>query len=352
MIEHWKSYLTSRGARTDAVGVTDFGQPQEELESAAHGDVLCELSHLGAVRVSGPDAAQFLQAQLSNDVDAVSAGRSQLSAWCSPKGRMLAVVRVVRVGDDYLLLLPQAILEATLRRLRLFVLRARVELEPTDAELVHIGVCGERAETRLRTALGAAPATVDDVLAAAVAHAVRVAGSRPRFQLTVVAAQAAPLWEALQENTRATGYRCWRWLDIAAGLPVVLPPTLDKLIPQSANLDLVGGLSFTKGCYPGQEVIARIRYRGGLKSRMVLAHADADSAPTPGDTVYAPSLGDQRGGTVVDAERAPQGGWDLLCVVPLADAGAGGLRLGDAAGTPLRLRELPYAGVADQGRAR
>lgn len=342
MMEQWTSTLAAAGAQFDDTGAADFGDPREELHAAWRADVVCDLSHLGLLRVSGTDAATFLQAQFTNDAGAVNAGRSQLSAYLSPKGRILSVFRLLVADEGYLLCMPKAVLEPTLQRLRLYVLRAHVTLEQVDTRLATIGVSGPRAAALVRAALGDAPTTIDEVCQAGGCIAVCLPGPERRIQLIGAVSDTIRAWRHLTREARPAGYPCWRWLDIAAGLPTVLPATVDSLIPQSVNLDLIGGVSFTKGCYPGQEVVARLHYRGGLKSRMILASVAAAQCPQAGDPVYAPSYGSQRAGQIVDAAAAPDGDWAVLAVVPLADMASGELRLGAGDGPTLRPRPLPY----------
>ena len=157
---------------------------------------------------------------------------------------------------------------------------------------------------------------------------------------SVEPALASRLWARL-DAARAAGFACWRWLTIRAGVPVILPPTADQFIPQMLNLDALGGVSFQKGCYTGQEIVARTQYLGRLKERLALAHTGA--APAPGARLFAPGFGDQPCGTVINAGMAPNGGTDLLFVAQLSAIAAGELCLEARVGAPLTLLPLPYA---------
>lgn len=139
------------------------------------------------------------------------------------------------------------------------------------------------------------------------------------------------------------GARCWAWLDIMAGIPTVYPQTSERFLPQAANLDLLGGINFRKGCYTGQEIIARLRYLGKLKQRMYRAHADTERVPEPGANLYGASAGAQAVGTVVDAQPSPQGGCDLLAVAYIDSVQGEALRLSEPVGPELALQPLPYA---------
>jgi hypothetical protein len=142
----------------------------------------------------------------------------------------------------------------------------------------------------------------------------------------------------------------WDWLDIMAGIPGVHPETSDAFVPQMANLEIVGGVNFKKGCYPGQEIVARMQYLGKLKQRMYRARFEGNTQPHPGDSIFAPDFPGQSAGTVVAAQPAPDNGFDLLAVIQISSAEAGELHLGSETGPKLSLQNLPYP-VAPATRA-
>jgi folate-binding protein YgfZ len=134
----------------------------------------------------------------------------------------------------------------------------------------------------------------------------------------------------------------WEWLDLQAGVPTITEPTREAFVPQMANLDLIGGLSFSKGCYPGQEIVARMHYLGRLKQRMYLAHVTTDAPPQPGDKLYSTDLGTQASGTVVNAAPSPTGGYDLLAVMQIESADQQAMHWKTPDGPVLEMLELPY----------
>jgi tRNA-modifying protein YgfZ len=340
--ETWQSYIHNQGAVLENGRVRHFGDAAQERRAAAEGNVLADLSDLALIRARGADTQNFLNGQLSNDVRRLDAAHSQLAAWCSPKGRMLAVLRLFQRGDDTLLQLPAALQENILKRLRMFVMRAKVTLESADAELVSIGLSGPDAEKILHAAAGFAPVgdnaceTRDDVTI------LNLPGPHPRFQIIAPTASAMKLWGRLKPRTTPAGPPVWAWLDIMAGIPTVLPETSEAFVPQMANLELVGGVNFKKGCYPGQEIVARMQYLGKLKQRMYRGHVGEGVALRPGDTIHAPDFPGQSAGTVVDAQPAPDGGYDLLAVVQISSATNGVLHLHNENGFQLVLQSLPY----------
>lgn len=341
MNESWQEFLRGQGAAQAGEGVRDFGDAAAERRAAQSGDALVALSHLALIQATGAEAPNFLNGQLTNDLAALDGGASQLSAWCSPKGRMLALFRVLPFQDGYLLQLPAALGDEVSRRLRMYVLRAKVTLTPADDQLVALGLVGERAPGLVQTALGGLPDTDNGVALQDGVVVLRHPGARPRFQLLVPAARAPELWRALAREATPAGAEAWDWHDIMAGIPSVLPATREMFIPQEANLDLLGGINFTKGCYTGQEIVARLHYRGRVKQRMYRAHAPGEQAPQPAESVHAEGASQAVGRVVIGAQSAEEG-YDLLAVL-YNDKVDAELHLGSADGPRLSIEPLPYS---------
>ena len=344
MNQEWKAFLHNAGAEFDDGRVASFGNPEVELSVATTGEVLCDLSHYGLIAVQGDDAQSFLHAQFTNDLRQVSDTRSQLNAYCSPKGRVLASFRVFRRDGIYYLSLPGELLEPMLKRLRMFVLRARVAMQDAGDALARVGFSGPHAGQRLHDTLGGVPEQVDDALRAQEITVIRVLGSHPRYELYGEPQAMQKVWTALDVHAAPVGAAAWGLLDILAGVPTLSPQTMDEFVPQMINLQLIGGVSFTKGCYPGQEVVARMQYLGKLKRRMYRARIDADTRPLPGEPLYAPlEEAGQDLGKIVAAQPSPDGGWEVLAVVQSAAVASGAVRLGGAEGPRLTFVDLPYS---------
>lgn len=336
----WTEFLGARGAVLEDGIVRDFGDPTGERLAARAADVLADLSHLGLVDVSGADAQAFLQAQLSCDVNGLGRTQASLGAYCSPKGRMLASFLVWPEADGYSFALARSLVEPTIKRLRMFVLRAKVVLGDRSDERILLGASGPSAEGALRASVGLVPEAHHRVAHGADSTIVRVAPNR--FLVATSPERAQSLWGELAPVLRPVGTPCWEWLDIREGIPLVTARTQDELVPQMANLEILGGVSFQKGCYPGQEVVARTQYRGKSARRMFLARVEG-AEPAAGDPLFSEALGDQASGIVVNVAPAPEGGHDVLVVVHAQGAAPGTVHLGATTGPPLRFRALPYA---------
>ena len=342
MVEEWQRFLEEAGARIEDGTVKAFSDPGDEARAATEGNVVCDLSHYVLLSASGEDTETFLQGQTTNDLRHLSDSASQLNSVCTPKGRMMAVFRIVPRGDALLLRVPQGLADTLAGHLRKFVLMSKVTIEDVSDRLVGIGVSGPDMPERLKAAAGAVPGQVDEVVHSGDLTVVQVPGIHPRYEVYGEAEAMQALWSRL-EGATPVGADAWGLLDIRAAVPTIYPETTEAFVPQMANLHLVNGVSFRKGCYTGQEIVARMQYLGQLKRRMYPAHVKTDTAPQPGDALFAPdSQSGQGAGKVVDARPAPEGGYDLLAVVEIKSAEAGELRLRDTDGPALELRDLPY----------
>lgn len=342
MNEPWKIFLLGQGAVYDNGWPRHFGNPLSERRAARESDVIADLSSLALIRARGPEAKTFLDAQLTNKLDTLDASRSLLAAWCSAKGRMLAVFRIFLRDGEYYLQLPASLRDDVLKRLHMFVLRSKVMLERADTELVRFGLVGPAGASLLCDATGFLPEGNNACVTSGTLTLLRLPGVQPRFEIVAPIEDATTLWEKLRRSAVPAGSGIWAWHDIMAGLPTVLPATSDAFVPQMANLELVGGVSFNKGCYPGQEIVARMQYLGRLKQRMACAHVAAE-APAAGTPIFAPDRPGQSVGTVVDAQPSPAEGSDLLAVIQTSSVQAGELHLGGETGPRLEIQPLPYS---------
>ena len=339
----WKSFLTDAGAEFQDDNLLHFGNPSREREVALSGLVFADLDYLGVIAVNGADAGDFLQAQLSNDIKNCTGNTSQLSAYCTPKGRILGLMRVFRQGDSYYLRLPADALQAVLQRLRMFVLRAAVTLEDVSDNFYCIGVSGTDASDEIRSAAGDAPAEDNQAVHIDRLTIIKVPGIAPRFEVYTNSPEAArACWDSLNVQGAPVGSPAWRLLEILAGIPNIFAATSELFVPQMINLQLVDGVNFKKGCYPGQEIVARMQYLGTLKRRMYLGHIKQDEAITPGDELYQASGDEQVIGRIVDAQPHPDGGHLALAVLQIKSADSGDIQLGTVNGPLFALQALPY----------
>ncbi|MBL8368973.1 MAG: folate-binding protein YgfZ [Candidatus Accumulibacter sp.] len=332
----WQEFLCASGARLDQDLVADFGAAADELRAAPAATIVAPLAHLGVIEVSGADAASFLHQQLTSDVKHLADGSAQHSAWCSAKGRMLASFLVVRSGSSYHLRLSADLLPAILKRLRMFVLRSQVSISDRSDDLQLIGLSGPRAEEALQAAGLCGP--VAPLTCSASAEGIVVRLDSQRFELVVSSETAGKLWQGLLLAARPVGTRVWQWLEIAAGVPLITDGTKEEFVPQMANFEQLGGVSFHKGCYPGQEIIARTQYLGKVKRHLYRAHSNTPIAA--GTAIYSPANPEHACGMVANAAPAPAGGFDALAVVLENFVAAADLEIAAPGGAHIDLQPL------------
>lgn len=292
------------GAQSAGANAIHFGDVAAEASRVLNGTVIAPLVHSALIAARGAEADAFLQGQLSNDLRKLAPDQAQLASFNSPKGRMLAVLHLLRGGDAVFLELERSIREAVLQRLRMYVLRAKVTLAPDDDHAL-LGVAGPDAPMVLAEAGLAVPTAPLGAAWSGDTCTVRRLGARPRYSVQAPAADAAGIWARLAARAIPVGTQAWKLLEIEAGVPTVYPATQDHFVAQMCNLDALGGISFDKGCYTGQEVIARVHYRGAVKRHMTQMRLPGE-VPGPGTKVDA--------GEVVDAAPHPEGGALALVV--------------------------------------
>ena len=290
------------------------------------------LQDLGVVRALGSDAATFLHGQLTNDIVSLDSRQARLAGHCSAKGRLLASFVVWRRGIDELLLACSAdLLAPAMKKLSMYVLRSRCKLSDASADVALHGLAGAAATAWLGDAAPAQPWQRTDVGRAQVLRLPDATGT-PRYLWAAPHDEAAP---ALPPLTLAA----WQWLEVRSGVPRITAATVEQFVPQMVNLELVGGVNFQKGCYPGQEIVARSQYRGTVKRRAFLY--DSAGAVSPGQEVFAQDDPAQPAGMVVNAASLDATTHAALVEMKIA-AADGALHAGAPEGPLLRRVPLPY----------
>lgn len=301
---------------------------------------VASLTHLGVIRVEGVDAAQFLQGQLTQDFSLLGLSEARLAAFCSAKGRMQAsFYGFKRSPTEILLICSQDILATTLKRLSMFVMRAKATLVDASDDYALFGLAGDAIDS---IAADAQPIWAKvDIGTISLVHLYPADGVRRALWLAPVT-EAPPAGAALRTED-------WCWSEVRSGIAMITTPIVDAFVPQMLNYESVGGVSFKKGCYPGQEVVARSQFRGTLKRRAFLAHSDAPLKA--GIDIFQANDESQPCGMVAQGAAAPVGsplgGFDAIVSLQVAVVDAGSLHLGSASGPALSVTPAPYALLAD-----
>ena len=294
------------------------------------------LTHLGVIRVAGEDAATFLHGQLTQDFSLLDRSEARLAAFCSAKGRMQAsFIGFKRSPTEILLVCSRDLLAPTLKRLSMFVLRAKAKLTDATADFSLFGLAGDATK---EIAGGAHTVWAKADFGSANVVTLYPADGQPRALWIAPVGEPAPVGTPLATEL-------WLWSEVRSGIVTLTTPLIDAFVPQMLNYESVGGVNFKKGCYPGQEVVARSQFRGTLKRRSYLVHCDAP--PSPGQEVFHSADATQPCGLVAQAAAAPHGGFDALVSLQISATESGSLHLGAPEGPTLALRALPYPLLLD-----
>ena len=320
----------------------EFSAKQSDIRVSEN--FICAADELGLILVNGTDARDFLQNQLSNDVGFIDESRSQISSYSTPKGRMLGIFRVIQISNGYLLLTTRSMVLPLLEKLYKYIVHAQVTLADASDYFARIALQTDRTEVIEHPLLPAKPGAVlqnDSVISLQL----EPLGSQQRYLIMCLSAdEAIELWNRFAARLQVAGFASWRLADIKAGMPAIYPQTSEQFVLQMANLGALDGVSFQKGCYPGQEIVARMQYLGKLKRRMFLARLDTDNLPLPGDEMVTRGKTDIDGsGKVVDAEFDQDGVCHCLYIAQISKADAGSLQLLNHPQCRIQNLDLPYS---------
>jgi tRNA-modifying protein YgfZ len=315
----------------------------QQLLPAQTGNTLCALSDTGILYVGGEDAQEFLQNQLSNDISHIDANKAQLSSFSNAKGRMIAIFRVIQIDGGYLLIMPKSILQQVMQQLQKYVIRAQVVMADITESFAMTGISSspdllpvdERFPTQLNEVYQS-----DSLISV---HVNSSDGQQRYLLLSNDEEEAIELVSTLSEKLTLSVADSWRLQEIQAGVPTLYPQTMLAFVLQMSNLQLLDGVSFKKGCYPGQEVVARMQYLGKLKRRMYLARIASDHCPMPGDELKSRDAeGKDGAGKVVDAICENDNSCLMLFIAQIEKAEADNLVLLDQPDSAIKLQTLPY----------
>lgn len=358
-MNNWNQFLTAQGARPVATNgapdstanspIADFGQSL--TVSQLQEGFVAAITDQGLIGLNGDEAASFLHGQLTNDVEHLNQEQVRLAGYCTPKGRLLASFLMWRNATTIYLQLPRTIQPAIQKRLQMFVLRAKAKLHDAsldEANQVVLGLGGKLASAALSAWFPTLPATPFSKVEHASGTLLRVADvfGSARYEWLTSAATARDAWLRLSEQLAKGGNDAWHLSEIHAGIPQITAATQEQFVPQMVNFELLGGVNFKKGCYPGQEIVARSQYLGKLKRRTTLVSI-ADASVAAGGELYTVSDPEQPCGMVVNAAPNGAGGVDALVEMKLGaieegSSAAGAVRYGSAQGVHVQFLPMPY----------
>ncbi len=320
-----------------------------ELIQPPFASVTVDLSYLGLICISGSDAQSFLQGQLSCDIRTLDTNTATYGGYCTPKGRLLSSFLIWRGAEntDYWLQLPVNLVQPMIKRLSMFVMRAKVVLQDKTDALVRIGIVGRNAMALLNECLTEITPTLHTLSVLHTDKGQVIRHSDYRVEIITTPAQANTTWEQCKRVMTPAETDCWKWQEICEGIPTIQIETQEAFIPQMINLDKIGGVSFQKGCYPGQEIVARTQYLGKLKKRLYRAYIKSSNTVAAGDLLYSEDMEQQASGMIINAAPAfssnTNGGSDVLAVIQISSAATHEIHWQTTTGPVLKLLPLPYS---------
>ncbi len=305
-----------------------FNIDQPQLENN-----LIRFDHYDVIDIKGTEALEFLHSQFTNDLKNLPENSSSLGAWCSPKGRVLYTFRIWHEGETFHLVLPSSQTESFLKRLKMYILRADVEAEVSAAKIVY-GLSGENSNQLIKNA----PENDNAIQQNDETTFIKIPSSLPRY-LIVSENSNLQLGSLQVAADQKSATNQWRLLDIISGVPEILPETADMFLPQMLNLENLGGLSFQKGCYPGQEIVARVKYRGELKKQLYKASLSTSNEIQPGASlVVSNDETEILAGNLVNIAHVDDNKWAVLAVINIKSATNDSIKLQDDKESQLKLQ--------------
>ncbi|MGB2832654.1 MAG: folate-binding protein YgfZ [Methylotenera sp.] len=333
----WQEFLFIKGGVFDNGTISSFGNTEKELTYAQNENVICDLSHLDLLEISGDDAVTFLQGQVTNDVKLLSDDNAHYTGYCSPKGRLLALFLAYMQGNKLYLQLNHKLAEPIAKRLKMYVMRSQVTINNISDATVKIGLSGNDVPTMLSAFFPQVPQQAYEASHSEHGTLIRLPSAIPRFEIIGKTEKAKEIWQALKTQCKPVGKPCWEWLEIQAGIPDIVLNTQEEFVPQMVNLDCLDAINFKKGCYTGQEIVARTHYLGKVKRRTQLAHIETSTPPQAGNDVL--NENNETVGKIVRSAPAPAGGFDVLAEIRLEALAEAPVYWN---GTALSIQALPY----------
>ena len=334
---NWQTSLLASGATANGTALI-VGDSHAQLAATASTNVVCDLSHLGLLQLDGADAVNFLQGQVSNDVKLLLGSNAHYTAYCNPKGRMLALFLAFSHHDHLHLQINRDLLAPVMKRLNMYVMRSKVEIKDVSSTIVKLGLNGPQAASLLVPLFTKIPTQNFELVSLDNGTILKLPSllGMARFEIFVDVSSAAIIFAALKENCQLVEKPCWDWLEIQMGIPEITLTTQEQFVPQMLNLDILNAINFKKGCYTGQEIIARTHYLGSVKRRTYLAEMASEASP--GDKVLDATQSEV--GQIVRAVPNLTGSFDVLAELRIDAAAAGTLSCNGAA---LAFKTLPYS---------
>ncbi|MBL4711905.1 MAG: folate-binding protein YgfZ [Gammaproteobacteria bacterium] len=343
MNNDWKNYLLQNNAKQDDHGLFLFDDKFCDSVRTGDNNIICDLSHFSTVVFAGQDAAEFIQGQFTNDVNFIDENSSQISGFCNKKGRMIANFRLFQHQQNYFISIRSDLVERSINHLQKYILRAQTAIQDVSEQLIHLGVSGANAADLLSPFIDNLNTKVNGVSHNEDYIVIRAPSEIPRYEIFCSLEHAKTLWESIAKKASMVNSSCWNYLDIQNGLPFIDSDTSEAFVPQMANMELIDGISFEKGCYTGQEIVARTHFLGKQKRRTYRIKFATDTKPKVGEQLATDtSTENQYTGTLVTLQSTAENEYEALAVIQIKAADEGKIKLKDT-GDEVTLLDLPYS---------
>ena len=310
-----------------------------QLAQASSENAIFDLSHLGLLQLSGEDHLDFIQKQVTNDINLLDGHNAQFTGYCSPKGRLLALFLAFSHYDHLHLQLNGELTETILKRLKMYVMRAKVTIEDMSESIIRIGVAGEKSNQVLADIFEKIPVKPYQLVSLEKGAILRLGGDIPRYIVYSNIDNISNIWQILGQTHTYVDKNYWELLEIEAGIPEIFPTTQEAFVPQMINLDAFNAINYKKGCYTGQEIIARTHYLGKVKRRTLLAELVSEITPKIGDDVFG-KVGTEAVGKIVRIAQVNANVFKMLVEARLENFETGVIFWQDK---PLQFKALPYS---------
>ncbi|PCJ20888.1 MAG: hypothetical protein COB04_03195 [Gammaproteobacteria bacterium] len=349
MNSNWQQFLQQNGAIVKDGHVAHFSDPDHEFSLYQADNLLCDLSDMDLLSITGVDAKQFLQGQLTCDLEQVNDTQFQLGALCTPKGRTIASFRLIQLGDQYVLQTPSQMGAPTQQTLNKYIIFSKAETQLNTNQWVCFGLMGAQSHAILQSAVpdtdlptlpnGMSTCTQPDFQGVRI---IRDFSQYPRYLIIAPLDKANALWQTLQTQCQAISNQAWALQDIIAGYGQITPALSEQVLPHNLNYQAIEAVNFKKGCYTGQEVVARMQYKGKLKTQMFIAYADLSTAPEINQPLLNTDTGKTQGQIInvcqVSAQR-----YALLLTLPKEAINSTAYRINDQEAGTITIEPAPYA---------
>ena len=342
MNESWYKFLTEQGAVIENGRVTSLASIKTnnfQLDET----YLCDLSNLGVIHAYGNEAQSFLQSQFTNDLNQVSNDTSQLSSYCNPKGRILSIFRIYKADDSYFLVLPRDVLALTLQKLTMYKLMSKVEFADESDDRIVFGIAGPETSSVLKKLNLSIPEKENDCIQVNETTVIKISEEYTRILFICNEIKAVSLCKKIIKEIPIATSALWDLHDIQNGIAQITANTSEAFIPQMVNLEIIGGVNFQKGCYPGQEVVARTHYLGKPNRRMYKISIEGENTPEAGTNIFSAEDDNQPVGKVVTAQKNSNNSSAALIVLRTAKKDEKNLRIDSISDHKITVQTLPYS---------